>query len=260
MSSSAGEVDFMECTKDTCAVAQSVYGYYPSAAASCMFIIIFGLFALCHLAQGIMTKSWSFLPVLTIRSVLEVTEYAGRVLLRNDPFNDAFIVIHGSEYSRLAPKWYTWIFITSDITSTIVQTIGAILAADGSSTSTGNNIIMAGLASQVFTLHIFSLMASDVWAQIRKHTGEFNESASAMRDSRRFRILISAIVVAYANVLIRCVYGTAKMAGGWANSIMQDHPSFIVLESVMIAVAAVVLNVGHPGFMFVQARKWLGRV
>lgn len=41
---------------------------------------------------------------------------------------------------------------------------------------------------------------------------------------------------------------------------MQDQPSFVVLESVMIAVAVVVLNVGHPGFMFVRAGRWSGRV
>ncbi|KAH6713497.1 hypothetical protein BKA61DRAFT_609280 [Leptodontidium sp. MPI-SDFR-AT-0119] len=73
---------------------------------------------------------------------------------------------------------------------------------------------MAGLASQVFTLLIFGLIASDVWARIRKHTGEFSDSASAIRDSRRFKILIGAIVVAYAGVLIRCVYRIAEMTRG----------------------------------------------
>ncbi|KAH7348935.1 RTA1 like protein-domain-containing protein [Rhexocercosporidium sp. MPI-PUGE-AT-0058] len=285
MSSSTGEVDFMDCTRDTCTVEQSVYGYYPSAAASYIFIAIFGLSAIAHLVQGIMTKSWSFLTVLTIGTVMEAIGYVGRVLLRNDPFSGAFvaiqlicitvapafiaagiyltlkhlIIVHGSQFSRLAPKWYTWIFIASDITSIIIQSIGAAIAANGSSTTTGNNIIMAGLASQVFTLLIFGLMAFDVWARIRKHTGEFNESASAMRESRRFKILIGAIVVAYAAVLIRFVYRIAEMAGGWSNAIMQDQPSFIVLESVMMGIVVVALNVGHPGSMFVQARKVVGK-
>lgn len=71
MASTTGEVDWMSCTKNICGVEQSVYGYYPSAAASYIFIVIFGLSAAAHLVQGIMTRSWSFFTVMTIGTVLE---------------------------------------------------------------------------------------------------------------------------------------------------------------------------------------------
>ncbi|KAL2064544.1 hypothetical protein VTL71DRAFT_3681 [Oculimacula yallundae] len=292
MSSSTSDINFMDCTKETCTVEQSVYGYYPSAVASYIFIVVFGVSALAHVIQGVMTRSWSFMTVMAIGIVLEAIGYVGRVLMRDDPFSAAFIaiqlicitvaptfiaagiyltlkhfiIVHGSQFSRLAPKWYTWIFITSDITSIIIQSIGAILASNGSSTTTGNAIIVTGLSTQVLTLLIFGLMVLDVYLRIRTHSHQsqhatispeldFTSSTKALRESRRFKILVASLVVAYAAILIRCIYRIAEMAGGWMNEIMQDQISFVILESVMMGIVVLALNVGHPGFMFVLTKK-----
>ena len=135
------------------------------------------------------------------------------------------------------------------------SSIGAALAASANDPAPGNTTMMVGLGFQVFTLAIFGIMAVDVWLQIRRHSGEFNESAKGMRESRRFKLMLGSLIIAYTAIQIRCIYRIVEMAGGWANSIMQDQPSFIVLESVMITVYVVVLNAGHPGFMFEQAKK-----
>ncbi|PVH71498.1 RTA1-domain-containing protein [Cadophora sp. DSE1049] len=281
MSSTIPEPHFSDCTKDTCTVEDSVYGYYPSAVFTYIFIVLFFLSAAAHAFQGIKARSWSFMSVLTIGCLLEAVGYIGRLLLRNDPFDMSYlsiqlicitvgpaflaagvyltlkhlIIVYGAQFSRLAPKWYTWIFISADITSILIQAIGAALAASADNPEPGNTTMMVGLGFQVFTLAIFGIMAIDVWVHIRKHKGEFNESAKGMRESRRFKLMIGSIIAAYIAIQIRCIYRIIEMAGGWANSIMQDEPSFIVLESVMIAFFVVVLNVGHPGFMFLQAKK-----
>lgn len=40
------------------------------------------------------------------------------------------------------------------------------------------------------------------------------------------------------------------MAGGWGNRIMQDEPSFLVLDSSLILVAVYLLTIFHPGIFF----------
>lgn len=45
------------------------------------------------------------------------------------------------------------------------------------------------------------------------------------------------------------------MAGGWGNYIMQDQPSFTVLDSFMMLINVFLLACFPPGFMFPQMAK-----
>jgi hypothetical protein len=42
------------------------------------------------------------------------------------------------------------------------------------------------------------------------------------------------------------------MAGGWGNHIMQDEPSFLVLDSSLVLVTGFLLTAFHPGLFFPQ--------
>lgn len=42
------------------------------------------------------------------------------------------------------------------------------------------------------------------------------------------------------------------MSGGWGNHIMQDEPSFLVLDASLVLVACYLLTVFHPGLFFPQ--------
>lgn len=44
------------------------------------------------------------------------------------------------------------------------------------------------------------------------------------------------------------------MAGGWGNHIMQDQPSFLVLDSSLVLVGSALLTIFHPGIFFPQMR------
>ena len=81
--------------------------------------------------------------------------------------------------------------------------------------------------------------------------GEASGAAALWRDGR-FRMFLYAMTGAYALLLIRCIYRIAEMAGGWGNHIMQDEPSFIVLESFMVMIACVLLAAFAPGIFFPQ--------
>jgi magnesium-transporting ATPase (P-type) len=66
----------------------------------------------------------------------------------------------------------------------------------------------------------------------------------------RFKRFVTALVVAYVLVFIRCVYRCIEMASGWGSEIMQDEPSFLVLDGAMVALAVIILTVFQPGFWF----------
>ncbi|KAK4549352.1 hypothetical protein LTR36_006349 [Oleoguttula mirabilis] len=40
------------------------------------------------------------------------------------------------------------------------------------------------------------------------------------------------------------------MAGGWGGTLMQNETEFMILDGTMVAVAAILLTVAHPGIFF----------
>jgi len=222
----------------------------------------------------------TFMVALGVGSASEVIGYVGRLQLNNNPFSEAalgtqlvtltvapafiaggiyltlkhIVIIYGAKFSRIAPKWYTWIFVLCDVASILIQTAGAATASTGSSfVSTANDIMIVGLVSQVVTLAVFGVMALDVFFRIRRYQGEFEASTISLRESGRFKGLLTGLVVAYTTVFIRCIYRIAEMSGGWGNPIMQNQLAFVLCDGCMCAVAVLALNFAHPGFLFKQS-------
>ena len=160
----------------------------------------------------------------------------------------------GSEFSRIPAKWYTWIFISCDLLSLILQGAGggtAATADPGSSMqSTGNNLMMAGIVWQVFTLLVFGGLVADYYLRAKKNSVQYSASAITLTNSGKFQLFVGGLGLAYITIFTRCVFRIGEMAGGWSNSIMQDETDFIVLDGVMITIATLCLTVFHPGWMF----------
>ena len=141
----------------------------------------------------------------------------------------------GSQYSRLPAKYYTWIFILCDLFSLILQGAGGGLAATAdsdSSASTGNNLMMAGIVFQVFTLLIFAILSGEYFYRALSRRNEWSQSVVNLVSSMRFKLFVGSISTAFTVIFIRCVYRIAEMAGGWRNDIMQNEAEFIVLDGV----------------------------
>jgi hypothetical protein len=147
------------------------------------------------------------------------------------------VITFGESFSRLRPKWYTWIFISCDIFSILLQGAGGGIASAATNTQkslldAGNDLMIAGLAFQVFTLCLFGLLAGEYFFRVWKHKNELNPATFELRRTLRFRLFLGALALAYVAILMRCVYRVAEMAGGWGNSIMQDEAMFTGLDSL----------------------------
>ena len=160
----------------------------------------------------------------------------------------------GPEFSRLPARYYTWIFIGCDLLSLILQGAGggtAATADPGSSLqNVGNNLMMAGIVWQVFTLLVFAGLVTDYVLRARARRAEWQPAAIKLTSSLKFQIFVAGLVLSFITIFIRCVFRIGEMANGWGNSIMQDEVDFVVLDSVMITIAALCLTAFHPGWMF----------
>ncbi len=90
------------CTLAVCPVTDSIYEYQPSLAASSVFIALFGISLIIHLAQGIRYRTWTFMTAMLLGCVSEEIGYGGRIMLQQDPFSfNGFLIQIGKYYSPL---------------------------------------------------------------------------------------------------------------------------------------------------------------
>ncbi len=146
------------------------------------------------------------------------------------------VITFGAHISRIRPAWYTYIFITCDCISLALQGAGGGLASaasgPGSLMDTGNSLMMAGLSFQVITLVAFAVLVAEYFSRVWKQRNELNPRTVELRNSKKFKWFIGALLTAYFAILFRCIYRVAEMSGGWGSPIMRDETTFIVLDSL----------------------------
>ena len=154
------------------------------------------------------------------------------------------INIVGRKYAPLSPKLLLWIFIVCDVVATAVQITGAALVgkaySDQKDPTTANNILLAGLAFQVFSFAVFILCFALFTFKARR---------ALDRDLKVFSV---AILVASLAVYLRTIFRLAETAEGLLEYLSTHEVFFGCLEFLPIVVAVYVLIYWHPG-------RWLGR-
>ncbi|CAK7211974.1 hypothetical protein SCUCBS95973_001305 [Sporothrix curviconia] len=251
------------------------------ATVALLVPLFFGLFK---------RRTWGYSCFVAAGAALELAGYAARVPLHKNPWNkQAFetqicaIILAPTlicigiyltlqhvclalypALSRVRPTLYPWLFVPGDVSCLLVQAAGGALAASAGYTNTkllnaGNRLIIAGIVLQVVVLALFGLASLDYYVRVRRwlagrDTRGRQPTAEALRlwNDRQFRMFGVAVAVAYVCILIRCIYRVAEMAGGWGNKIMQDQPSFVVLEGFMILIAVGILAGFQPSYLFPQ--------
>ncbi|KAF7198432.1 Efflux pump himE [Pseudocercospora fuligena] len=274
------------CTKSTCDASQSIYGYAPNLAATIIFLILFAVSGLTYIYQGLRSRTYFFSSAMFIGCFAQVLGYIAKLLLHADPFSDigfklSVVVLtfapafyaagiyytlkhicltFGPTFSRLRPAMYTWIFISCDVFSIILQAIGGGIASASSTTTilrVGDNVMITGLAVQVATMIAFAILAADYGFAVRRNKHRLNPETETLRSSRKFKLFLIALWIAYLCILIRCAYRLAELAKGWGpqNEILRMEGLFIGLDSVPCGIASVLLNVWHPGWCFPREKQ-----
>jgi hypothetical protein len=272
------------CTEVTpeCPVEWTTYGYYPNLGGNVFLLVLFAICFFAQLVIGWKTKVRAFAIVVAIGCGLESIGYGGRLMMNKNPWSsDGFkmqvcclilapsflaagyyltiktVVNHlGRESSKLAPRWYTWIFIGCDIVSILTQAAGggiASAATDGDNLlDVGNGLIMAGIAFQVATMATCMVITLDFF--IRLSRNRRNNVASlgtpgALSDPR-FKFYLACSAFGFLTIFIRCVYryvwinvalnshlltsfhSLPEMAGGWGGELMRREDEFMVLDGM----------------------------
>jgi hypothetical protein len=168
------------------------------------------------------------------------------------------VTIFGARISRIPPVYYTRLFIGCDIISLILQAAGGGIASsaeegDQEGQDLGTNIMLGGVAFQVFTLSMFMALCAEFAVRVMRKSGELDMNFATVRESRRFRIFLYVLATSTITIMIRSVFRLIEMAQGWDGELAGNETMFFVLEGVMVIVAVGILNIWHPGMAMREA-------
>ena len=145
--------------------------------------------------------------------------------------------------------------------------MASVASHQNKSVKTGDNIMVAGLAFQVFTLLIFMILCIDfavkTWGRY-KSMGEvaFDQTPmyKALRGGWRFKGFLTGLTLATICIFWRSVYRCAELGEGWQGALIKRQWLFVGFEGVMVIVACFALNVFNPAFTFKEAMTGLGGI
>jgi hypothetical protein len=152
----------------------------------------------------------------------------------------------GAQYCLLPARLIPWVFVGTDVASVLIQGTGGIIASvtsgqgnSGALGKAGEVMIIFGVCFQVANMLVCSAVMLWFLKTYRKAKKEGNMVQSSYEEDKavdasmekKFTRFAWTASIAFACVLIRCIYRVAEMAGGWANPIMRDETTFIVCDS-----------------------------
>ncbi|KAK9237495.1 RTA1 like protein-domain-containing protein [Lipomyces kononenkoae] len=279
------------------------YQYIPLEAPNLAALVLFVVAWATHAVLTAYHKRIWFSSCMLIATGLEAGGYIARYLSSSNPYNynnyivqtvllifaPAFFmagvyyllgeitVIWGTEYARFRPWTYTKIFVTLDVLSIVIQGIGGGVASSNlnsnSSTQTGTDIMIGGLAFQVCATLLFMISCLDYYLRVRKahrvaalsltttaleltlETGEQRAMPgdapgeyATIRHAKKTKVFLAAVTAAVILVFVRSVYRVVELSVGWSGYLMTTEVYFLVLDSLMIVLATWIMCIFHPGF------------
>ena len=93
------------CTLAVCPVEWSILTYQPSIPANAVFIALFAVALVIHLAEGIRWRHTlaGFAIPMVIGCIDEILGYVGRLIMHGNPFSFNGFLLQISESSRVPP-------------------------------------------------------------------------------------------------------------------------------------------------------------
>ncbi|GAB1312722.1 Sphingoid long-chain base transporter RSB1 [Madurella fahalii] len=243
-----------------------IYGYTPSFVLALLAAILFSIYFLVHLFQVIRYRTMYFVT-FPIGLGFEIVGYIARCLsAKANPYNLIYFILQyffivtapvflaagiytilsalihrlGRAYSLLPPTVVLWFFISSDVIATITQIVGAALIGvrqkQREDPTAANNILLGGLAYQVFSIGTFIILSS---VFIFRARAQIKESGLALFTASFF----AATLLVY----LRTVFRLAETAEGLGGNLSTREVYFGTLEFLPIVLAVPLLAIWHPG-------------
>ncbi|KAI4652071.1 hypothetical protein J4E93_002268 [Alternaria ventricosa] len=242
-----------------------MYRYVPSMAGAIVCLVVFFVMALLHSYQFLKSRN-RIIVFVVIGALCEVGGYGARIASHFD--NQAWgpyitqgvltlvgplwfaatiymmlgrtIRLAGGEDVSLIPaRWYTRIFVTADVTTLIIQGLGASIMGTMqlALALAGEKIVIAGLALQVATFIVFLVASFDFQIRMNK---------KADHPSADWKKMLYILYSVSALILFRCTFRLIEYAMGNAAYLIAHEWTLYCFDAVPMFLVLVLLLVLQP--------------
>ncbi|KAF2468854.1 RTA1 protein, partial [Lindgomyces ingoldianus] len=234
-----------------------MYRYVPSLVGPIMAITVFSILAALHLWQFLRNRKVVMIWVV-VGAICEVVGYAARIGSHYNnkswaPFiiQGCFILIGplffaatiymmlgrticlagGEEVSIIKPKWCTRIFVTADVSTLIIQGLGASIMGSMKLelAIAGDKIVKAGLAIQVSTFAFFLAVAVEFHIRMNK-----TSDAAVTPVSNDWRKVLWILYSVSSLILARCACRLVEYGMGNAAYPMAHEWYLYVFDTLLM--------------------------
>ena len=230
------------CALETAGHALRIYGHFQPfvtnayIAMQCILVITPAFIAAVSFRISILASGTLDRSLLTPICFIKQIDFAilGKVATLFPP-----------KYSLVSPRWIIPFFVVLDVSSLAVQGGGSGVAAiaqiDGRDTTSGGNIVVVGLAIQLFGYLTFDVLFLRFCYSVSR-----DPPKGAELWNQRTITFLKATSVSSMLIFIRSLYRTIEMAVGWTGVIAHAEWSFYVFDATMVALAAIVFVLYDP--------------
>jgi len=260
------------------------YGYTPDQTVAILILSLFAFSTLLHVGQATAYRMWWLFPTVVLGGIGEILGWTGRLwstknILHETPFmiqiattifSPTFILAAnfiifgriintlGNAYSRLPAKLYSRIFLTCDIISLVVQSVGGGTAAAANTledANVGANIMLGGIVFQLFLITLYMALAGEFFTRyhLNKPFPKRENATERVQVSTRSLTMILGLAFNALVLFIRAIYRTIELVDGWNGRIINTEIYFNVLDGAMVVLAIYTFNFIHPG-LFLESK------
>ena len=160
------------------------------------------------------------------------------------------IAIAGPGVSPIGPVWYLWIFCTVDVISLVIQAVGGGMAAVAfnseppTNTKPGTNTMVAGIDFQLASVVIFSCLFF-----LFLYRASVKLGLPAFKNDKDMKFLVLVTSFSILLIIMRSIYRTVELAGGWTGHVIETERYFIALDGAAMAALVIAFNILHPGVL-----------
>ncbi|KAK1999869.1 RTA1-domain-containing protein [Colletotrichum falcatum] len=262
------------CNPDYVNSEWSYYRFKPSTAAAILFCTAYTLTTGLHVAQMTRARTW-YMAAFVVGGLCECVGYAAR--LRNtleDPgcwslvpyiIQSVLLLVapallaasiymvlgriveltDGESHVLIKRRWLTKVFVSSDVLSLVLQSIGGGMMASASQSNNmmtlGQNVIIFGLVVQLVVFGFFVVTAALFHRSMR-----LAPTAKAGERRIRWSRYLGTLYVTGVLIWVRSVFRVVEYVEGNKGRIMTNEAYMYVFDATLMLLVMAWMNWFHP--------------
>lgn len=244
---------------------------YPKMAPAIFAMVMYLLAGIAVLVVTIRARSW-FMLTITVTAVLEFAGYAARVHMLQNPSMGPYVTSQGlliispvllsivnyiavgrilrlvdTSKGWLKPAWVGWTFTASDIFCLILQGSGGGMSAsmDESQRNLGKNLLLVGLAIQMFFFTIF--LGITIYIHRCK--------AYNLRRNSLFRPVFIGLYSTIGLMYVRNLFRFIEFTQGYLGYLATNEVYFYIFDFTLIFSCFILYYIYHMGYYLKRAAQ-----